>query len=77
MHTAHYFYVLVAALERSRLAYAGSAPTAQTILEVVVGPGAEQSRCYIDPEAEDPWARFDCACCCPGKAPADEQQRIS
>jgi hypothetical protein len=49
MHTAHYFYVLVAALGRSRLAHADSAPTAQTILEVVVGPGAEQSRCYIDP----------------------------
>lgn len=49
MHTAHYFYVLVAALERSRLAHAGSAPTAQTILEVVVGLGEEQSHYYIGP----------------------------
>jgi hypothetical protein len=49
MHTAHYFYVLVAALGRSRLAHADSAPTAQTILEVVVGLGEEQSHCYIGP----------------------------
>lgn len=49
MHTAHYFYVLVAALGHSRLAHADSAPTAQTILEMVVGLGEEQSHCYIGP----------------------------